>query len=126
MRSRGAMIVMSDDKERGPRIIDAHQEMVGHIEQGAGRIRALSIVTVTVAALLAAAYVSQLALPLAGTQTVIVNLSDPASILAEIVVLALALLWLYVGVQNLRFSGRMRAEIRAARLREKEVQDRIS
>jgi hypothetical protein len=117
---------MSEEKERGPQIVDAHQELVRHIEQGAGRIRALSIVTVAVAAILVVSYVSQLALPLAGTRTVTVNLADPGSIAAELVVLALALVWLYVGVQDLRFSWRMKAEIRSARSKEREIQDRIS
>lgn len=117
---------MSDEKERGPEIIDAHQELVMHIEQTAGKIRALSIVTVVVAAVLALSYISQLALPLTGTTTVTVNLADPANILTELVILALALIWLYVGLQDLRFSSRMKREIKQARSREKEIQDRIS
>ena len=117
---------MSDGEERGPRIIDAHQELIKHIEQGAGRIRALSIVTIGVAMVLAASYVSQLLLPLAGVTSVPVNLTDPGTVGAELVVLGLALIWLYVGVRDLRFSSRMRAEIGEARSKEKEIQDRIS
>lgn len=117
---------MTDENERGPEIIDAHQELVQHIEQGTGRMRALSIVTIVVAAVLVVSYLSQLALPLTGTRTVTVNLADPGSIAAELVVLALALAWLYIGIQDLRFSWRMKAEIRSARSREKEIQDRIS
>ena len=117
---------MSDEKERGPEIIDAHQELVRHIEQSAGRIRILSIATVVVAAVLAVSYVSQLALPFTGTTTVTVNLSDPVNIATELVVLALAVIWLYVGVQDLRFSSRLKGKIRAARSRENEIQGRIS
>jgi hypothetical protein len=117
---------MSDEMERGPEIIDAHQELVRHIEQSAGRIRILSILTLVVAAVLAASYVSQLALPLTGTKTVTVNLSDPTNVAVELVVLALSIIWLYVGLQDLRFSSRMKGEIKAARSKEKELQNRIS
>ena len=116
---------MSDERERGPDIIETHQELVRHVEQSTGRIRGLSIITVAVALVLAASYLSQLALPLTGTTSVTVNLTDPGSMAAELIVLALVLIWLYVGIQDLRFSSRMRAEIRSARLREKEIQDRI-
>lgn len=117
---------MSDEKELGPGIIDAHQELVLHIEQTAGKVRVLSIVTVVVAAVLALSYISQLALPLTGTTTVTVNLADPANILTELIVLALSIIWLYVGLQDLRFSWRMKGEIKSARSKEKEIQDRIS
>lgn len=117
---------MSDEREKAPEIIDAHQELVRHIEQSAGRMRILSIVTVVVAAVLAVSYLSQLALPLTGTRTVTVNLSDPVNVATEIAVLALALIWLYVGLQDLRFSSRLKGEIRTARSKEKEIQARIS
>jgi hypothetical protein len=117
---------MSDDAERGPEILDAHQELVSRIEQSAGRMRALAILTVVVAALLSFSYILQLALPLTGTTTQTVNLTDPALIVTEVAVLALALLWLYVGVSDLRFTRRMTAEIGAARAREREIQDRLS
>ncbi len=117
---------MSDTKERGPEIIDAHQEFVRHIEKGAGRMRALSLITIGVAMVLAVSYVSQLALALTGTRTVTVTLTDPANVAAELIVLILALLWLYVGFRDLRFSSRMRGEIRSARLKESEIQDRMT
>jgi hypothetical protein len=117
---------MSDEKEMGPEIIDAHQEMVRHIEQSAGRIRILSILTVGVAAVLAASYLLQLVLPLSGTTTVTVDLTAPSNIVVELIVLALALVWLYVGVSDLRFSWRMKKEISGARSMEKGIQDRIS
>jgi len=113
------------DNERVADIIDAHQELVRHIEQGAARMRVLSALTLIVAAVLAASYLSQLALPLTGTTTVTVNLSDPYNIAVELVVLALALVWLYVGVQDYRFSSRMKRDILEARLKEKQIQDRI-
>lgn len=117
---------MDDEKERGPGIIDAHQEMVRHIEQSAGRIRILSILTVGVAAVLSVSYLFQLVLPLTGTTTVTVDLASPSNIMAELVVLSLVLVWLYVGISDLRFSSRMKNEIRGARTKEKGIQDRIS
>lgn len=117
---------MSDDEERGPQIVDAYLDLVRRIEQGTGRMRALSIITIAVAVVLAVSYLSQLALPLTGTKTVSVDLSDPGTIAAELIVLALALTWMFVGIQDLRFSWRMKAEIGEARAKEKEIQDRLS
>ncbi len=117
---------MSQDKERGAAIIGAHQELVAHIEQSAGRIRILSMVTVAVAAVLAASYASQLVLPLTGPAVQTVDLADPAVVASELVVLALVLVWLYVGVRDLRFSWRMRDEIRAARAKEREIEGRLA
>jgi len=117
---------MSDEKERGPQILDAYQELVRRVEQGTSRMRALSIVTIAVAVVLAASYVSQLALPLTGTLTVTVNLGDPGTVAAELIVLALALTWLCVGIQDLRFSLKMKAEIREARSKEKEIENRLA
>ncbi len=114
------------EEEKGPEILEAHQELVAHVEQGASRMRALSIVTVVVAAVLAVSYLAQLALPLAGERTVTVNLVDPANIAVELVVLGLALLWLYVGARDLAFSWRMKGEIAGARSKEKEIQERAS
>ena len=117
---------MSDDREKGTEIIGAHQELVSRIEQSTGRIRALSMVTILVAAILAASYLSQLALPLTGTDTVTVHLSDPTNVALELVVLALALAWLYVGVSDYRFASRVRTQIGAARSKEKDIEDKIS
>jgi len=117
---------MAEDVERGPEILDAHQELVRHIEQGASKMRALSIITVVVAAVLAASYLSQLALTFTGTKTVTVTLTDPVNIAAELVVLALTLVWLYVGVRDLRFSWRIKREIRAARTKEEGIKKEVS
>jgi len=117
---------MPEEAERGPEILDAHQELVSRIEQSAGRMRALAVVTVVVAALLSASYIIQLALPLTGTTTQTVNLTDPTLIATEVVVLALALAWLYVGVSDLRFTSRMRKEIGSARAKEKQLEGKVS
>jgi hypothetical protein len=117
---------VSNDKERGPGIIDAHQEMVRHVEQSAGRIRILSVLTVAVAVVLASSYLLQLILPLIGTTTVTVDLTSPSNIITELAVLALVLVWLYVGINDLRFSSRMKKEIGGARSKEKGIQEQIS
>jgi hypothetical protein len=117
---------MSDDKERSAEIIDAHQELVSRIEQSTGRIRALSIVTVVVALILAVSYVSQLILPLTGTSTVTVHLADPVNVALELFVFALAIVWLYVGVSDYRFSSRVRAQIVSARSKEKIIEEKIA
>ena len=117
---------MSEEKERAPAIMDAHQDLVRHIEQSATRMRLLSAVTMVVGGVLAFAYITQLLLPLMGTATVTVNLSDPANVAVELIVLGLALLWLFVGAQDLRFSWRMEREIGTARAKEKEIEDRIA
>lgn len=116
---------MSEDRERGPEIIEAHQELVGHIEQGARRMQILSILTVIVAAFLAVSYVAQLALPLAGTKSQTVNLADPTLVVTEVVVLGLTIVWLYVGLSDLGFSMRMKREIAGARSKEKEIDARL-
>ena len=117
---------MSEEAEKGPGILDAYQEMVSRIEQGAGRMRGLAALTVAVASLLSAAYLLQLALPLTGAKSETVDLTDPALVAAEVLVLTLTLLWLYVGVSDLRFTSRMRGEIGAARAKERHLQDEMS
>jgi hypothetical protein len=117
---------MSDEKEMGAEIVRAQQEFVQRVEQAAGRMRALSLVTVVVALVLAIAYLSQLLLPLTGQTTVVVSLTDPLGVLAELVVLALVVVWLYVGYSDLRFSSRMRSQIKGAREKEKEIQGRMA
>ena len=117
---------MDDEKERGPGILDAHQELVRHIEQSVGRIRVLSLLTIGVAVVLSVSYLLQLVLPLTGTTTVTVDLTAPSNIATELAVLILVLVWLYVGISDLRFSSRMKNEISGARLKEKGIEDRIS
>lgn len=116
---------MSSDGDREAEVVEAHQEMIARVEEVGGRMRALSLVTLVVAAVLAVAYASQLALPLTGITSVTVNLTDPSNVAAELVVLALALAWLYVAAEDLRFSWRMKSRIRRARSKEKEIRDRL-
>ena len=118
---------MTPDSERGARIVEALQELVAHIEAGTAKMRALSLLTIAVAALLTASYVSQLLLPYAfGVTTVTVDLVDPANVAVEILVLVLALLWVYVGLRDYAFSARMARSIREARAKEKEIENQIT
>jgi len=117
---------MTEEKERAAGVIEAHGELVGHIERSTSRMRALSAVTVVVASILLVSYAFQLLLPLTGVSSVTVNLRDPGNVSAEIVVLALAAAWLYVGVRDLVFSLRIRRRIVGARSREREIEKRIS
>ncbi len=112
---------MSAEEEKAAGIIEAHQDLVGHLERSSGRMRDLSAVTVVVALVLSASYVSQLLLPAFGVTSVPVNLADPGTIAVELVVLALALVWLYVGLRDLSYSTRLRKQIADARVREKEL-----
>ncbi len=106
-------------------VVEAHQELVSHIERGMARIRALSLLTITVAAVLAVSYAFQLALPLDGVSTVTVNLASPANEAAEVAVLFLSLVWLYVGVSNALFVRRVGSRIVEARNREGELEKRV-
>jgi hypothetical protein len=117
---------MTEQREEDAAIIDAHQELVSRIEQGTGRMKILSALTIIVGAFLSVSYVLQLLLPLAGTKTVSVDLTDPANIATELVVLGLAVVWLYVGLSDFRFSSRMRREIAKARSEENEIERRIT
>ena len=112
---------MTTGEDNGVEIIEAHQDLVRHIERGARMMKVLSMATILVAAVLVTSYLSQLLLPLTGTTEVTVNLTDPANEAVELLVLALALVWLYVGGRDLAFSWRMARVIKEARRREKEL-----
>jgi len=102
--------------------IEAHEEFVQHIENGSSKIRALSLMTIAVAALLAVSYVYQLALPLiTGTMIVQINLADPSLMATEIVLVVLALAWLYVGLRDYLFTQRLTKQIKEARRLEGEI-----
>lgn len=117
------------DVEKSPNamVVEAHEEFVQHIENGQGRIRALSILTMAVGVLLLASYFSQILYPfVTGQTTVQVNLLDPTLIVFEIVLIVLTFAWLYVGVINYLFSSRLGRMIRNARAAEKELGKRIT
>jgi hypothetical protein len=109
-----------------PSQLENHEEFVQHMEVGSSKIRGLSILTVMVALLLALSYLSQLALPLTGTTSVTVNVADPTLIATELIVLALTLMWLYIGLRNYFFSTRLSKQIAVARAAEAEFEKAIT
>jgi len=118
---------LSDEKSDGVRIIEAHQELVRHVESGSARIRTLSVITVFVSFILSASYLTQIAYPyVTGKTSVTVDLTSPANVVTELFVLALALAWLYIGVRDYVFSARLSKAIGQARDAEKELDKRIT
>jgi hypothetical protein len=116
---------MTDERESSVKVIEPHQELVSHLEKSTGRMRALSLVTVIVAAFFALAYAFQLAFALTGTRTVTVDLMDPVNEATELVATGLALVWLYVGARDYLFSTRLRKVVKRARSDEKELARRL-
>jgi uncharacterized membrane protein (DUF373 family) len=112
---------MSEDKSPYVSAIELHEEFVQHMEEGADRMRGLALVTIVVAILLAASYVTQLVvLPfMMGVMTQTVNLLDPSLMVVEVVLLVLILLWLYVGTKEYLFTRRIARQI--AEIREEEA-----
>ncbi len=120
---------MAEDEVRSPAVmvIEAHEELMQHMEEGEAKIRTLSIITVVVALLLAAGFSSQILLPLVSpTRYVQVNLADPALILVEALLLILSAAWVYVGLRNYRFSTRLGRQIREIRAEERKLEKRIT
>jgi len=116
---------MPDERENAVKVIEAHQELVARLERTTGRMRALSLVTVVVAMVFALAYAYQLLLTFTGTKTVTVDLTDPANQVTEVVVLLLALAWLYVGARDYLFSTKIKKAVREARVKENELEKRL-
>ena len=117
---------MTDDQRNGAAIIAAHQELVSRVEGSARRMRVMAAVTLVVSSFLALSYLSQLLLLASGTNTITVHLDDPGLVAVQLAVLGLVLAWLYVGAADFRYSGRVRREIRAAREKERAIEERIS
>ncbi len=108
-------------------VLEAHEEFIQQIENGSSKIRALSSITIVVTLLLIASFLIQLALPyFSGTTTVAVNLADPALQAAELLLIALAAVWLYVGVRDYLFTRRMTKAIKQIRDLERELEKRIT
>ena len=107
-------------------IIEAHEELIQHIENGQIRIRTLSIITIVVALLLAASYFSQILVPFTGGQRYqTVDLLDPSLIAVEVVFLILSAAWLYVGVLNYLFASRLGRQVKEIREAERELERKI-
>ena len=106
--------------------MDIHEDFLQHVEDGSSRMRALSVISAAVALLLILSYISQLLLPLTGTTSVTVSLTDPTLVATEIAVLALAVAWFYVGVSNYRFTTGLARRIAAARAEESALEKKIT
>jgi hypothetical protein len=117
---------VSDEKSPSVMAIEAHEELIQRIESGQTRIRALSIVTVVVAFLLAASYFSQIVLAFVGGQSVqTVDLLNPGLIALEVALLVLSAAWLYVGVVNYLFASRLGRQVTEIRAAERELEGRM-
>lgn len=120
---------MSDGEERSPAVmaIEAHEELLQHVEAGDAKMRMLSIITVVVAFILAASYSSQILTPFVShTRFVQVDLLDPTLIVVQILLLILAAVWVYIGVSNYLFAVRSRGQIREIRALERQMEKQIS
>lgn len=118
--------MLTEKEPTGESVLEIHEEFLKHVEAGSAKIKTLSMVTIVVAALLAASYVYEVALAYAGSQQqVTVNLRDPALVSVELVLTALALVWLYVGVNDYRFVARLSKSIAKARALEEGIEREI-
>lgn len=77
----------------------------------------LALLTVGVAAVLSALYLSQLVvLPwVLGVTVQTVDLTSPSLMATEAFVLALSLLWLYTGAREARFAARVQRQVKEIR-----------
>ena len=117
---------MSEKGSPAKTLIETHEVFIQHIEAGRSKIMILSIITIFVSGLLAISYVYQLLLPyLSSTTMVTVNLLDPSLTAFELVLIVLALLWLYVGIRDYAFTLRLSRGIAQARALEAELQKKI-
>jgi hypothetical protein len=116
-------------KEEEPEksVLEIHEEFLQRVEAGSSKIRALSVVTIVVAFLLTLSYVYQVASAyLTPATTVTVNLRDPVLVAFEVVLTALAVVWLYVGIRDYRFVSSLSKSISRARVLEKDIEREIS
>ena len=114
------------EEDRLESFLELREEVLQRVEAVGGKIKRLSQITIFVAAALALGFVTQIVLPYAGgsaTQTV--NLTDPVLVAVEVVLTALALVWLYVGVNDYLFTARISRLIRRARTLEKEIEKEV-
>jgi len=118
-----------DAAERSPAVmvVETHEEVLRHLEEGQSRIRALSLITVAVTFTLAASYFSQILLPFVetGQRYQTVDLLNPGLVALEVVVLALTVAWLYVGVVNYLFSTKLGKQVKEIREAEKALLKRV-
>ena len=105
---------------------DLAEEFLQHVEAGSSKIRAISIISIIVAVLLAVSYVYQIFLPLAaGTRLVEVDLADPALVALEVVLLVVVLVWFLVGLREYLFTVRLTKQVREIRRLEDEFAKKL-
>lgn len=103
---------------------EAHEMLLRQVESGSGKIRSLAMVTIIVASLLVVAYATQLAQSAMGVSVITVNLGDPLLIAFELLLLALAVAWLYVGFRDYRFTTKLARQVKEVRAAEAELMKR--
>ena len=117
---------MSDETSPLVRKSSLAEEFMQHVEAGTSKIRAISVISIVVAVLLAVSYVYQIFLPLAaGTRTVPVDLADPALIALEVVLLAVVLVWLLIALREYLFTVRLTKQVREIRRLEDEFAKKL-
>ena len=118
---------MTEERHPGVMAIETYEEFLQRVEAVGSKMRVLSGVTILVALLLAATYVSQLLVVpfLLGVTTQTVNLVDPTLIAFESGLLILALVWLYVGVRDYQFMTKLARQIREIRSVQSDLAKRI-
>jgi hypothetical protein len=123
---------LSDQEEFPPemppeiKIVELNELFVQRMEEGAGRLKLLSVVTLIVAVLLLASYASQVILPFAtGQTTVTVNLLDPYLLVFEGLLILLTIAWVYVGAVNFLWARRLGLRIAKVRTEEDKILKKI-
>lgn len=102
--------------------MELNELFVQRMEEGARRLRVLSIVTLIVAVLLLASYASQVVLPfVSGQSTVTVNLLDPSLLVFEGLLILLTVAWVYVGAVNFLWARRFGFRIAKVRAEEDKI-----
>ena len=114
---------MSEDKDPNVSMIELQEEFIQHMERGGRKIRVLALIATLTGGYFAISYVLQLAIvPYAlGITRQTVILVDPSLMALEAVSLAVALLWLFAGVRDLSFQGKMAKRIKEIRALQAEV-----
>ena len=108
------------------RAMELNELFVERLENGVGRLKLLSAVTLIVAFLLLVSYASQVVLPFAtGETTVTVNLLDPGLLVFETLLLLLTIAWVYVGAVNFLWARRIGARVKKVRSEEDEMMSKI-
>jgi hypothetical protein len=110
----------------GIQMLELNELFVQRVEEGTGRVKLLSVVTLVVSFLLLVSYASQVILPFAtGQTTFTVNLLDPSLLVLEGILILLTIAWVYVGAVNFLWARRIGSRVRKLREQEDEILKRI-